>query len=113
MGRKQGDNNFANYVGFQAFSSDEPTLRINDTNWYLKFENNRPGFFLNAEKVFKQMPFLTFKGTASHRSKENSMAGYEDLVKNYFNQSMEEIEQCLIEAKAQAKLSSIQLSEKI
>ena len=52
MGRKQGDNNYANYVGFQAFSSDEPTHRINFTNWYLKYENNRPGFFLNAEKCF-------------------------------------------------------------
>ena len=103
MGRKQGDNNFANYVGYQAFSSDEPTLRINETNWYLKFENNRPGFFLNAEKCFKQMPFLTFKGTASHKSKENSMEGYADQVKNYFNQSMEEIEQCLIKAKDQTK----------
>ena len=103
MARKQGDNNFANYVGYQAFSSDEPTVRINFTNWYLKFENNKPGFFLNAEKVFKQMPFQTFKGTASHKSKENSMAGYENLVKDYFNLNMEEIEQCLIKAKNQTK----------
>ena len=101
MGRKQGDNNFANYVGYQAFSSDEPTLRINYTNWYLKFENNRPGFFLNAEKCFKQMPFKTFQGTADHKSKENSMAGYKDLVKDYFNQTMEEIEECLIKEKNQ------------
>ena len=113
MGRKPGDNNFANYVGYQNFSSDEPTVRINFTNWYLKFENNKPGFFLNAENCFKQMPFLTFKGTASHKSKENSMAGYENLVKNYFNQSMEEIEQCLIEEKNQTKLNLTQPLEKI
>ena len=99
MGRKTGDNNFANYVGYQCFSSDEPTLRINLTNWFLKWENGMPGFFLQAEKTFKQMPFLTFKGTANHKSKENSMAGYEDLVKDYFNVNMEEIERCLIKAK--------------
>ena len=103
MSRKQGDNNFANYVGYQKFSSDEPTHRINYTNWYLKFENNRPGFFLNAEKCFKQMPFKTFQGTASHKSKENSMAGYKDSVKDYFNLTMEEIEQCLIKVKDQTK----------
>ena len=103
MGRKTGDSNFANYVGYQAFSSDEPTHRINYTNWYLKFENNKPGFFLNAEKCFKQMPFLTFKGTAAHKSKENSMAGYAEQVKDYFNLNMEEIEQCLIKAKNQTK----------
>jgi hypothetical protein len=103
MSRKQGDNNYANYVGYQAFSSDEPTHRINYTNWYLKFENNRPGFFLNAEKCFKQMPFETFRGTAVHKSKENSMAGYADQVKDYFNQDMEKIEQCLIKVKDQTK----------
>ena len=99
MGRKQGDNNFANYVGYQAFSSDEPTCQVNNTNWYLKFENNKPGFFLNVEKVFKQMSFRTFQVTAKHKSKENSMAGYADLVKNYFNQTMEEIERCLTKEK--------------
>ena len=91
MARKPGDNNFANYVGYQAFSSDEPTHRINNTNWYLKFENNRPGFFLNAEKVFKQMPNITFKMTAEHKSKEQTMAGYADQVKDYFNLTMEDI----------------------
>ena len=91
MGRKQGDSNYANYVGYQAFSSDEPTHRINNTNWHLKFENNRPGFFLNAEKCFKQMPNKTFKMTAEHKSKEITMAGYADQVKDYFNLTMEQI----------------------
>jgi hypothetical protein len=99
MGRKSGDNNFANYVGFQAFSSDEPTLQINFTNWFLKFEKGLPGFFINVDKIFRQMSFETFKATATHKSKENSMAGYADLVKNYFNQTMEEIERCLTKEK--------------
>ena len=103
MPRKDGDKNYANYVGYQAFSSDEPTHRINNTNWFLKWEQDRPGFFLQVEKVFKQMPFLTFKGTASHKSKENSMAGYAEQVKDYFNLTMEEIELCLIKAKDQTK----------
>ena len=101
MPRKDGDKNYANYVGYQAFSSDEPTHRINNTNWFLKWEQDRPGFFLQVEKVFKQMPFLTFKGTASHKSKENSMAGYAEQVKDYLNLTMEEIELCLIKAKDQ------------
>ena len=103
MPRKNGDLNFANYVGYQAFSSDEPTHRINHTNWYLKWEQEKPGFFLQVEKVFKQMPFLTFKGTAIHKSKEVSMAGFAEQVKDYFNLTMEEIEECLIKAKNQTK----------
>ena len=99
MPRKNGDVNYANYVGFQAFSSDEPTHRINNTNWFLKWEQDRPGCFLQVEIVFKQMPFITFKGTATHKSKEVSMAGFAEQVKDYFNLNMEEIEQCLIKAK--------------
>ena len=95
MTRKVGDKNFANYVGYQAFSSDEPTHRINNTNWFLKWENKKPSFFLQAEKVFRQMPFATFKGTAAHKSKELTMAGYAEQVKDYFNLTMEEIEKCL------------------
>ena len=69
--RKNGDKNYANYVGFQCFSSDEPTHRINDTNWHLKFENNKPGFFIQADNCFKQMPDQTFKCTAEFKSKQN------------------------------------------
>ena len=59
MPRKDGDKNYANYVGYQAFSSDEPTHRINYTNWYLKWEHKKPAFFLQVEKVFKQIFELT------------------------------------------------------
>ena len=51
MSRRRGDKGYANYVGYQSFSSDMPTHRINNTNWYLKFENNIPAFFINAEDV--------------------------------------------------------------
>ena len=91
MSRKQGDSNFSNYVGFQAFSSDEPTHRINLTNWYLKFENGKPAFFINAEKVYKQMSKKCFKATAEAKSKQVLMAGYAEQVKQYFNQTMEDI----------------------
>ena len=53
MGRKQGDNNFSNYVGYQAFSSDEPTHRINNTNWYLKFEDNKTWLLFECRKMFQ------------------------------------------------------------
>ena len=47
MSRKEGDKAYATYVGYQAFSSDMPVHRINLTNWYLKFEDNLPAFFIN------------------------------------------------------------------
>ena len=103
MARKNGDKNYANYVGYQKFSSDEPTHRINNTNWHLKFENNKPGFFIQAENCFKQMPNETFKCTAEFKSKETTMAGYAEQVKNYFNKSMEEIFKCQTEEKAETK----------
>ena len=95
---KAGDNNFANYVGWQAFSSDEPTHRINKTNWYLKYEHGKPAFFLNAENVYKQMPDKCFKVTASAKSKIEEMAGYQEQLKHYFNNlTMEDI--CQTEVK--------------
>ena len=92
MTRKAGDNNFANYVGWQAFSSDEPTHRINKTNWYLKYEHGKPAFFLNAENVYKQMSNKCFKATATAKSKIEELAGYQEQVKQYFNNlTMEDI----------------------
>ena len=49
--------NYSTFVGLQAFNSDEPTHRLNNTNWYFKWQNKRPGFFLQVEKTFKQMIF--------------------------------------------------------
>ena len=98
MSRKLGDASFENYVGYQAFSSDMPVQRINDTNWYLKFENNKPGFFLNAEKIYKQMPPQCFFATAE-KSTTFNMKGYQIQCEQYFNLTMEEIKKCLIKAK--------------
>ena len=48
MPRKFGDYNFAEYYHYQAFSSDEPTKRINDTNFFLKCEEY---FNLTIEEI--------------------------------------------------------------
>ena len=95
MPRKEGDKNFSNYVGIQAFNSDEPTHQVNNTRWYLKWENGKPAFFLQAEKVFRQMPFETFKGTATHKAKQVEFSGFAEQVKDYFKLTMEDIEKCL------------------
>ncbi len=55
MSRKSNDKNYLTYVSYQAFSSDMPVHQINDSKWFLKFENKIPAFFINAENVFRQM----------------------------------------------------------
>ena len=52
MSRKRGDKAYANYVGYQCFSSDMPTHRINNTNWYLKFKITHQDFLLMLRKCF-------------------------------------------------------------
>ena len=90
MSRRKGDKGYVMYVGYQAFSSDMPTFRINNTNWYLKFENNIPGFFINAENVFRQMSpacfFTTAKGSTLF-----DFSGWQNQCENYFNLTIEEI----------------------
>ena len=93
MSRKRGDKAYANYVGYQSFSSDMPTHRINNTNWYLKFEDNTPGFFINAEKVFRQMSPACFFTTAK-RSTLYDFSGWQKQCEDYFNLTIEEIK-CL------------------
>ena len=102
MTRKSGDNNYQAYVGWQAFSTDEPCHRINQTNWYLKHEHGKPAFFINTEKerglsVFKQMPNESFRLTALAKSQQENLAGYQQQVEKYFNQTMEKI--CPIKVK--------------
>ncbi len=111
MPRKSGDFNYANYVGFQAFSSDEPTHRINNTNWYLKWEQGRPGFFINTENVFKQLSKECFKATASAKSKMEEMAGYQKQVEQKIKISISRLGQKVSEA-TKVKLSKANTGEK-
>ena len=90
MSRKEGDKAYATYVHYQAFSSDMPIHRINQTNWYLKFEDNLPAFFIKADDVFRQMPPLAFFTTAE-RSTIFDFTGWKEQAENYFNLTIEEI----------------------
>ena len=83
MSRKLGDHNYENYVGYQAFSSDCPVHQINDTNWYLKFENKIPAFFINAENIYKQMKPACFYLTAE-RSTTMDMSNWQKQCEDYF-----------------------------
>ena len=93
MTRKSGDINYQTYVGYQAFSSDMPIHQINDTNWYLKYENKIPAFFINAENVYKQMKPECFYITAE-RSTTMNMSNWKNQCEDYFGLTMEKIK-CL------------------
>jgi|TARA_R100000995_G_scaffold35648_1_gene16319 hypothetical protein len=90
MPRKFGDYNFAEYYHYQSFSSDEPTKRINDTNFFLKFEKDKPAFFVQADNVFNQIPSVAFFVTAEH-STIHDFTGWKEQCEEYFNLTIEEI----------------------
>ena len=93
MSRKQYDTNYLTYVSYQAFSSDMPVHQINDSKWWLKVENKLPAFFINAEKVFRQMPAECFYLTAE-RSTTMDMSNWQKQCEDYFSKTIEEIK-CL------------------
>ena len=93
MSRKQYDTNYLTYVSYQAFSSDMPVHQINDSKWWLKVENKLPAFFINAEKVFRQMPAECFYITAE-RSTTMNMSNWQKQCEDYFGKTIEEIK-CL------------------
>ena len=109
MTRKSGDINFETYVGYQAFSSDMPVHRINKSNWYLKFENNIPAFFIGVENVFRQMPPLAFFETAD-RTTVHDMTGWKQQTEDYFNLTIEEIK-CQTDIEPAKNLSSTEQLE--
>ena len=105
MSRKSNDTNYLTYVSYQAFSSDMPVHQINDTKWWIKFENKLPAFFINAEKVFRQMPAECFYLTAE-RSTTLNMSNWQKQCEDYFGKTIEEIK-CLTikeETKKQKKI---------
>ena len=93
MSRKPNDTNWITYASYQAFSSDMPVHQINDSKWWLKFENKLPAFFINAEKVFRQMSPECFYITAE-RSNTMNMSNWQKQCEDYFGKPIEEIK-CL------------------
>ena len=106
MSRKEGDKAYATYVHYQAFSSDMPIHQINQTNWYLKFEDNLPAFFIKADDVFRQMPPLAFFATAE-RSTIYDFTGWQEQTETYFKLTIEEIK-CLTDIERLKNLPSIE-----
>ena len=105
MSRKLGDKAYESYLNYQAFSSDMPVHRINQTNWYLKFEKNLPAFFHKSDDVFQQMPPLSFFAT-SERSTLFDFTGWQEQIETYFNLTTEEIK-CLTDKEHLKNLPSI------
>ena len=96
MSRKLGDKAYESYLNYQAFSSDMPIHRINQTNWYLKFEKNLPAFFMKADDVFQQMPPLSFFATAERYCLRQQptvydFTGWQEQIETYFKLTIEEI----------------------
>ena len=102
MTRKSGDVNYQTYVGYQSFSSDMPIHQINDTNWYLKYENKIPAFFINAENVYKQMKPECFYITAE-RSTTMDMSNWQNQCEDYFGLTMEKIKCLTIKEEVEVK----------
>jgi hypothetical protein len=111
MSRKLGDKAYQSYLNYQAFSSDMPIHRINQTNWYLKFEKNIPAFFIKAEDVFQQMPPLSFFATVE-RSTLFDFTGWQAQIEDYFNLTQEEIK-CLTDKERVKNLRSTKPLEAI
>jgi len=95
LSRKKHDTNWITYVSYQTFSSDMPVHQINDSKWWLKFENKLPAFFINAEKVFRQMTPECFYLTAQ-KSTTMNMSDWQKQCEDYFGLTMEKI-RCLTE----------------
>ena len=102
MSRKLGDKSYQTYVSYQAFSSDMPIHQINDTNWYLKYENKIPAFFINAENVYKQMKPECFYITAE-RSTTMDMSNWQNQCEDYFGLTMEKIKCLTIKEEVEVK----------
>ena len=105
MSRKPNDTNWITYVSYQAFSSDMPVHQINDSKWWLKCENKLPAFFINAEKVFRQMKPECFYITAE-RSNTMNMSNWQKQCEDYFGLTIEEI-RCLTQKEEQRKQQKI------
>ena len=93
MSRKKYDTNYLTYYSYQAFSSDMPVHQINNSKWWIKFENKLPAFFINAENVFRQMSPKCFYITAE-RSTTMNMSDWQKQCEDYFGLTMEKIK-CL------------------
>ncbi len=105
MSRKKYDTNYLTYVSYQAFSSDMPVHQINDSNWWIKFENKLPAIFIYADKVFRQMPPECFYLTAE-KSTTMNMSNWHKQCEDYFGITIEEI-RCLTEKEDQRKQQKI------
>ena len=96
---------YDSYYHYQNFSSDEPTYQINNSPWYLKYEEGLPAFFLDMRIPLKQMSLEAFLVNAERGRVR--LIQLQQQVEAYFNQPMEVIKECLIKARLKMKNSSI------
>ena len=97
---------YDSYFHYQNFSSDEPTARINNSPWHLKYEDGVPAFYFRYQDTFKQVSFECFI-TNANNSRTFDFSNWQSQVEAYFNKPLEEVKKCLIKAQQKIKKSSI------
>ena len=96
---------YDSYFHYQNFSSDEPTARINNTPFYLKYETGVPAFYFRYQNTFKEISVEAFL-TNCEQSRAFDMSNWQQQVEKYFNLKLEDIK-CQIVEQRKTKRSSI------
>ena len=61
--------------------------QLNQTPWFLKMKNGRPGYFLKMDDKFQQMPEDCFKATAA-RSATFDLSNVETQIEDFFAENL-------------------------
>ena len=96
---------YDSYFHYQNFSSDEPTARINNSPFYLKYEEGVPAFYFRYQNTFKEISVEAFL-TNCEQSRAFDMSNWQQQVEKYFNLQLEDIK-CQIVEQRKTKRSSI------
>ena len=61
--------------------------QLNETPWFLKMKNGKPGYFLKMETKFQEMPEDCFKATQA-RSATYDLKDVEAQIENFFSENL-------------------------
>ena len=61
--------------------------QLNQSPWFLKMKNGKPGYFLKMEQKFQQMPEDCFKATAA-RSATFDLKNVETQIEDFFAENL-------------------------
>ena len=61
--------------------------QLNQSPWFLKMKNGKPGYFLKMEQKFQQMPEDCFKATAA-RTATYDLSDVEKQIEKFFSDNV-------------------------